>query len=116
MAYLEKHARQVRQAQRIAIIGAGAVGVQMAMDIKELYPEKQVTLIHSRNQVMNRFHSGLHDIIQARAKELGVRLALGSRVRLPSQGYPLDRTFAIDLEDGSKVETDFAVGLIPLEF
>ena len=110
VTYLDKHAEQVQKAQKIAVIGAGAVGVQMALDIKELFPEKEVTIIHSRQHVMNRFHTGLHDMIAARAEELGVKLVLGSRVKLPKQGYPTDGSlFNIELTDGRTVESDFAV-------
>lgn len=36
------------KAKNIAVIGGGAVGVELATDIKSYYPEKSVTLVHSR--------------------------------------------------------------------
>ncbi|KAG9573137.1 FAD/NAD(P)-binding domain-containing protein, partial [Aureobasidium melanogenum] len=94
----------------ITIIGGGAVGVQMATDIKEVYPEKSVTLVHSRMQLMNKFHPQLDRIIKERCEELGVKLKLGSRVKLPAKGYPTDgSTFNVELQDGSTISTDFAV-------
>lgn len=82
----------------------------MATDIKELYPEKNVTLVHSRKHVMNRFHPALHEIIAERCRELGVKMRLGSRVKLPEGGYPTDgREFSVDVENGSSVTADFAV-------
>jgi hypothetical protein len=82
----------------------------MATDIKELYPEKNVTLVHSRKNVMNRFHPAFHEIIAERCRELGVKMSLGSRVKLPEGGYPTDgREFSVHLEDGSSVTADFAV-------
>ncbi|KAI4810394.1 putative oxidoreductase [Aureobasidium sp. EXF-8845] len=110
VTYLREHAKKVEQSSNIAIIGGGAVGVQMATDIKEIYPEKSVTLIHSREQIMNKFKPGLDRIIKDRCEELGVQLKLGSRVNLPANGYPTDgSTFNIELQDGSTVSTDFAV-------
>ena len=110
VTYLRNHASKVEASSNIAIIGAGAVGVQMATDIKEIYPEKEVTLIHSRQQVMNKFHPQLDGIIKQRCEELGVKLKLGSRVKLPAKGYPTDgSTFEVELMDGSSVLTDFAV-------
>ena len=86
------------------------MGVQMATDIKEIYPEKNVTLIHSREQIMNKFHPQLDGIIKQRCEELRVKLKLGSRVKLPANGYPTDgSTFNVDLMDGTSVSTDFAV-------
>ena len=91
--------------------GGGAVGVQMATDIKEIYPQKQVTLVHSRATVMNRFHPHLHTIIEERAKEINVQLVLGSRVKVPEAGFPMDGSkFDIELTDGRKLEGfDFAI-------
>lgn len=114
---MQKHAQKVIRSNKIAIIGGGAVGVQMATDIKELYPEKHVTLIHSRKTIMNRFHPKLSSIIEQRCQELGIETKLGSRVKLPAHGYPTDgRTFNVELQDGSSVEADFAVSIVHSSF
>lgn len=108
--YLQKHAQKVISSSSIVLIGGGAVGVQMATDIKELYPEKTVTLVHSRRNVMNKFDSKLHNIIAERCKELGIQLRTGSRVKVPQGGYPTDGSkFDVELEDGSKIPADFAI-------
>lgn len=92
------------------IIGGGAVGVQIATDIKELYPNKSVTLVHSRSSLMNRFHPKLDQIIKERCEELGVNLKLGSRVKVPPKGYANDGSrFSVDLQDGSTISADLAV-------
>lgn len=112
VAYLQKHAQKVVRSSNIVVIGGGAVGVQIATDIKELYPKKSVTLVHSRKNVMNKFHHQLHDIIEQRCEELGISLKLGSRVKLPPNGYPTDGSnFNVELEDGSCVSANFAVKL-----
>ncbi|KZM20096.1 flavin adenine dinucleotide binding [Ascochyta rabiei] len=108
--YLRKHAAQVEASKKIVIIGGGAVGVQMATDIKQLYPEKSVTLVHSRANVMNKFHPGLHAIVQQRFDELGVQTVLGKRVKLPEAGYPTNgTTFDVELVDGTRISADFAI-------
>jgi hypothetical protein len=64
---------------------------------------------------MNRFHPALHEIIEKRCTELGVEMRLGSRVKLPVGGYPSDgRMFEVELEDGSRILSDFAVSLFSL--
>lgn len=109
-AYLREHSAQVERSQKIVIVGGGAVGVQMATDIKQLFPEKNVTLVHSRPNVMSKFDARLHDIVQQRFDELGVQTVLGKRVKLPSGGYPIDgREFSIELQDGTKVPANFAI-------
>jgi NADH dehydrogenase FAD-containing subunit len=108
--YLTKHAQRVKRSSTVVVIGGGAVGVQMATDIKELYPDKEVTLVHSRQTVMNKFHRKLHDIIEKRCEELGINMKLGSRVKVPTEGYPKDGSrFNVEFEDGSSIPADLAV-------
>lgn len=71
--YFQNYQNQVKKANSIVIIGGGAVGVQMACDLKEVYPQKEVTLIHSRERLMPLYHPQMNDIIQNRFKELGVK-------------------------------------------
>jgi apoptosis-inducing factor 2 len=40
---------RIKAAKKIAVIGGGAVGIEMASDIKSVYPKTDVTLVHSRN-------------------------------------------------------------------
>ena len=82
----------------------------MATDIKELYPAKNVTLVHSRANVMSKFHPGLHEVVRERNEELGINMVLGKRVKLPKDGYPVDgQTFAVELIDGTEIPADFAI-------
>lgn len=72
--YLQKHQADVKKAKSVVIVGGGAVGVQMATDMKELYPEKEITVVQSRDQLMPQFHRGLHEIVKKRFEELGIKL------------------------------------------
>lgn len=110
-AYLRAHAAQVEASKNIVIIGGGAVGVQMATDIKQLFPEKSVTLVHSRAHLMSKFNPSLHAIVAQRLAELGVATVLGrGRVKIPASGYPTDGTeFTVDIADGTQIPADFAI-------
>lgn len=63
----------MKAANRIVLIGGGAVGVEMATDIAEDYPEKEVTLIHSRQALIN---DTLPEAFQHRLKEIVAKLKL----------------------------------------
>jgi len=71
--YLRSYQQQVKRASKIVIVGGGAVGVQMATDLKEVYPEKDVTLIHSRDRLMQLYHPKMDKVIRDRFDELGVK-------------------------------------------
>ncbi|KAJ5569378.1 hypothetical protein N7450_011864 [Penicillium hetheringtonii] len=108
--YLQKHQADVKRSKSILIVGGGAVGVQMATDLKEYYPEKDVTVVQSRPRVMPNFHPQLHDLIKRRFDELGIRLITGSRVSIPQRGFPNDgNTFQVKLTNGTTESTDLVI-------
>lgn len=53
----ESEAAAVAAAKRIIIVGAGVVGVETAADILARYPDKEVSLIHSRYQLLENVKS-----------------------------------------------------------
>ncbi|XHG06565.1 hypothetical protein AWENTII_009754 [Aspergillus wentii] len=110
VAYLQKHQDAVKRANSILIVGGGAVSVQMATDLKEVSPEKEVTVVQSREHVMPQFHGNLHNLVKKRFDELGVRLVTGSRVTVPENGFPNDgSTFNVQLTNGTQVPTQFVI-------
>lgn len=134
--WFRDHQAKVKNAEKVVLVGAGAVGVreyifllfifscrrnstearlfrcvlEMAADIKDYYPNKSVTLIHSRTHLMNRFHPKLHETVAERFKELGVEVILNDRVKIPEGGFPSGGpTFDVELSSGRKVPADFVV-------
>jgi NADH dehydrogenase FAD-containing subunit len=41
------------EGRKVVVIGAGAVGVEFAAEIKSYYPQIAVTLVHSRSEVLS---------------------------------------------------------------
>ncbi|POS81009.1 oxidoreductase [Diaporthe helianthi] len=122
--YLKRYNQGIKNSKSVILIGGGAVGVQMACDLKEIYPDKDVTLVHSRQHIMPVYHEKLSDMIKARFAELGVKFIGGSRVNIPQDGYPLggggggtgEPPITVSLQDGRTLTADFVVqatGQIP---
>jgi NADH dehydrogenase FAD-containing subunit len=110
IGYFKTYQAGVQRADKIVIIGGGAVGVQMATDLKEVYPEKTVTLVQSRKTVMPKYHPKLHEIIKQRFDVLGVDLITENRVVVPSEGFPLDGSdFDVELRDGRKIPAQLII-------
>jgi NAD(P)H-nitrite reductase large subunit len=81
---------KISKAKKIAVIGGGAVGVQLSSDIKSFFPEKDVALIHSRGQLMPTFGKRLHDYaLKVLTEDLGVAVLLGERPEIPREGGSL---------------------------
>lgn len=77
----------IQKAQRIAVVGGGAVGVQLSSDIRDFYPDKDVTLIQSRDHLLSAFGTRLQAYaLDTLRKELRVRVLLNERPKMPAQG------------------------------
>ncbi|KAJ1882969.1 hypothetical protein H4R99_001199 [Coemansia sp. RSA 1722] len=79
---IQKAFEEIRAAGSVAVVGGGAVGIEMAADIKCDFPEKQVKLVHSRQLLLpgpfkDEFRQTVLDIMQ---KDIGVDVVLGNRV------------------------------------
>jgi hypothetical protein len=104
----------IKAAKTIAVIGGGAVGVGIATDIESYYPEKQVTIVHSRQQLLPHFGSSLHNYVIEKIAKMGIHLQLGERPHLPyekrkSQGLITDGTLSF-----STGEQHFDLIVLPL--
>nr|XP_018263651.1 uncharacterized protein I303_03522 [Kwoniella dejecticola CBS 10117]OBR85809.1 hypothetical protein I303_03522 [Kwoniella dejecticola CBS 10117] len=78
--WMEESGEKLKKAGHVVVVGAGAMGIQFASDLKYLYPTKQVTLLHSRTRVMPRYPIEFHVSLIEELKKLGVEVVLGERV------------------------------------
>ncbi|KAF2113143.1 hypothetical protein BDV96DRAFT_664054, partial [Lophiotrema nucula] len=96
---------RIADAQRIAVIGGGAVGVELASDIKDVHPGKDVVLIHSRAHLLPGFGKRLHDHVIGVFEEMGISVLLNERPRLPIQGRGMLELLNGKLENFDLVQT-----------
>ncbi|KAJ7129512.1 FAD/NAD-P-binding domain-containing protein [Mycena epipterygia] len=111
--------QRVQESSNIVVIGGGASGVQLVTDAKEFYPTKTITLIHSREQLMNRFHPELHAVVMEKLAAAGINVILGQRVKIPPSGhFPVEGpSYNVELTDGRLIPADVAIsciGAVPL--
>ncbi|KAK4222465.1 hypothetical protein QBC38DRAFT_489790 [Podospora fimiseda] len=71
---------RIKKATHIVVAGGGAAGVELATDAKDLYPDKSVTIVHSRQALMHRFSSGLQQGTADAMTRLGVEVVLNEKV------------------------------------
>lgn len=77
---------QIQNAKSIAVVGGGAVGVELVTDIKGWYPEKSVTLVHSRDRLLHAFGPRLHERVMQEMEKLGITVSLGQRPQIQFDG------------------------------
>ena len=73
---------KIEKAARIAVVGGGAVGIELASDIKDVYPEKSVVLLHSRDRLLPSFGERLHEYVTKRLGEMGVEIWFNERPQI----------------------------------
>ncbi|XP_020830864.1 ferroptosis suppressor protein 1 isoform X1 [Phascolarctos cinereus] len=93
--------KQVQNSQHIVVVGGGSAGVEMAAELKTDYPEKEVTLVHSKVPLAD---PELLPSVRQEVKEIllqkGVELLLSERVSNLEE-LPLN-----ECRDSIQVKTD----------
>ncbi len=103
-ANAQVHAKLV-EAQTVAIVGAGAVGTELAGEIAHAFPNKTVHLISSEATLFPHHPPKLGRELSSKLKASGVSLTFGARVEnLQSLTEPYSGS--LSLSDGTKVEAD----------
>lgn len=107
---LQAMQQRIKASNKLVIVGGGAAGVEVATDAKSLYPNKTVTLVHSRSAVMHRFGTGLQTAGLKGLQDLGIEVILGDRLIAEDEA-----TGIATLKSGKTVEYDCIVRAVPLQ-
>ena len=106
---------RIRQAvvgvKRVAVVGAGFIGLEMAEQLVRL--GREVDLIELRPQVLPQLDPEMTGPVAQALRQQGVRLTLGNGIRA---FHPSPDTLSIELADGQRVETEtviLALGVRP---
>jgi NADPH-dependent 2,4-dienoyl-CoA reductase/sulfur reductase-like enzyme len=96
-------------ADRVLLLGAGPVGIELADEITAVWPAKQVTIVDIVGELLGgRFKPELRRELHHQLEQHGVKLVLGSSLREP----PLTPsgalgTFTVSIEAGIEITADF---------
>ncbi|MFC4113339.1 NAD(P)/FAD-dependent oxidoreductase [Nonomuraea zeae] len=95
-------------AERVLLVGAGPVGLELAGEIKAAFPGKHVTIADVAADILpGPFDQELRDELRRQLGELGVELKLGSPLReLPGAEPATAAPIAIVTEAGEKLTAD----------
>lgn len=96
---------QLKAARSIGIVGAGAVGTELAGEISHAMPDKKITLISNTGRLLPTMPDKLGDGLTQKLRDAGVTLNLGNRAEnLQSMTEPY--AGSLKLSDGSEHEFD----------
>jgi apoptosis-inducing factor 2 len=95
-------------ADRVLLLGAGPVGIELAGEIKAVWPGKQVTLVDVAGDVLGeRYRPDLKAELRRQLDDLGVELLLGSPLTAGPPTAPGEPgTFTVTTQAGAEVTAD----------
>lgn len=105
-------ADQVAKSDRIVVIGGGAVGLELVGELATDYPNKKVTLMHNREQILDdRMAPKFIKKIRDGLKALKVETVLGERVDMDDLNFDSEKPWitgpvTLTTDKGTSVETD----------
>ncbi|TQJ19996.1 NADH dehydrogenase FAD-containing subunit [Micromonospora sp. A202] len=99
--------KELASAERVLILGAGPVGLELAGEIKDVWPDKRVTIVDPAEQLLPAFRAEMRDDLHRQLDELGIRVRLGTRLAAPlTTGANRAATFTATTTDGDEITAD----------
>ncbi len=97
---VQKH-KDLEEASKVLLIGGGIVGVELAAEIITKYPQKEVTLIHSKERLMERSSLKASKYAEKFLTKKGVKIIFNERVEKKN-----GKTFTTN--KGNEIHADLA--------
>ncbi|MES0880577.1 NAD(P)/FAD-dependent oxidoreductase [Roseibium sp. SCP14] len=99
------------QAQSIAIVGSGSVGIELAGEIAHAMPEKKIVLVSDKKALLPDMPRKLGRSLEAKLKSAGVEIVFGARAEnLQSTSEPYTGT--VQLDNGQTITVDLIFPVI----
>jgi len=99
---------ELDRASRVMLIGAGPVGIELAGEIHDVWPDTAITLVDAVDDVLGgRFNQALRDELRRQLLDIGVTLVLGSPLQAePATGPGEFGPFVVTTAAGDEIAGD----------
>lgn len=99
--------KELASAERVLILGAGPVGLELAGEIKEVWPDKHVTIVDPAEQLLPDFTPEMRADLHRQLDELGIQVRLGTALAAPvATEANRAETFTVTTTDGDEITAD----------
>lgn len=95
-----------KEAKEILLVGAGAVGLELSGELRDEYPTKKITVVHSQTLVLNQTYSvKFREMVGAQYRARNIEFILNDVV----ESLPVSGSGEVGLKSGNKVQADLIV-------
>ncbi|MFB9718334.1 NAD(P)/FAD-dependent oxidoreductase [Planobispora longispora] len=99
--------KELAGSERVLILGAGPVGLELAGEIKEVWPHKHVTVVDPAERLLPAFPDEMRDELRRQLDELDIDLRLGAGLSTPpATGPGQAETFTVTTTAGDEITAD----------
>jgi NADH dehydrogenase FAD-containing subunit len=110
--------RALAQAARVLLVGAGPVGIELAGEIRHVWPDKSIVLLDVADEILGGpYRPELKAELLRQLVEARVELILGGPLRQAPPTEPAELgTFTVTTEAGTEIESDIwfrCYGVVP---
>ncbi|KAG0349696.1 hypothetical protein BGZ54_004248 [Gamsiella multidivaricata] len=107
---LKEMQEKIQKSTKVMLVGGGAVGLELAVEIREHFPQKEVILVHSRERYMPTYKYALHEKAVEILTNFGVRQIMSDRVIVPESGFVDDfKMIKVATKGGKEIECDLQI-------
>lgn len=94
----------IENATRVVVVGGGPTGVELCGEILERYPDKTVTLVHSRERLIGEpYREAFSEAVQTKLESIGVRIILNDRVDMKASSLAVSGVLETNFISGEQI-------------
>jgi NADH dehydrogenase FAD-containing subunit len=98
---------QLDRAERVLILGAGPVGLELSGEIREVWPDKRITIVDRSAEVLPGYLQDVRDDLHRQLEALGVDLRLNNSIAdIPPIPEGTLGSFTVTTTGGEDIEAD----------
>ncbi len=98
---------QMTRAERVLILGAGPVGLELAGEISSAWPDKTITIVDPEHDiVVGPYKQELRDELRRQLEARGIELVLGTTIEEPPTEPGIEGAFSVVSSSGRTLEAD----------
>ncbi len=106
-AQLRQTYQELARADRVLLLGAGAVGLEFAGEIRTAWPDKDIMLIEPSAELMAGFPEEFRSQLRAQLEEMDIKVLLGASLQEPpATAAGQTGTFTVQTTTGVEITAD----------